>query len=95
MSARADASPGQGADDTRRVPDAVRRIIVERLGVREAEVTWEARFVEDLGADSLATVELQLTFEQEFAIDIPDDVAERLVRVGDVVEYLRKREVLR
>ena len=89
------ASHQDVAADKGRVPATVVRIIVEQLSVLEAQVTWDARFVDDLGADSLETVKLTLAFEEEFKIDIPDEVAERLLRVGDVVEYLRKLQVLK
>ncbi len=63
-------------------------IIVEELGVEASEVTEEASFIEDLGADSLDTVELIMKFEEEFDIDIADDDAEKLTTVGKVIEYL-------
>jgi len=67
----------------------VKEIIVEELGVEENEVTMEASFIEDLGADSLDTVELIMKFEEEFDIDIADDDAEKLTTVGKAVEYLQ------
>jgi len=66
----------------------VKEIIVEELGVDENEVTLEASFIEDLGADSLDTVELIMKFEEEFDIDIADEEAEKLTTVGKAVEYL-------
>ena len=63
-------------------------IIVDKLGVEENEVTNEASFANDLGADSLDTVELIMEFEKEFEISIPDEDAEKIVTVGDAVEYL-------
>ncbi len=69
--------------------DMVKKIIVEQLGVDEAEVTESAHFIDDLGADSLDTVELILSFEEEFDISIPDEDAEKLETVGKVVEYLK------
>ena len=63
-------------------------IIVDKLGVEEAEVTHEASFANDLGADSLDTVELIMEFEKEFNISIPDEHAEKIVTVGDAVTYL-------
>lgn len=69
--------------------DAVKKIIVEQLGVDEAEVTESAHFIDDLGADSLDTVELILSFEEEFDISIPDEDAEKLETVGKAVEYLK------
>jgi acyl carrier protein len=66
----------------------VKNIIVEKLGVEEAEVTPEASFTNDLGADSLDTVELIMEFEKEFNIAIPDDQAEKIGTVGDAVRYI-------
>ena len=72
------------------VADKVKAIIVEQLGVDEEEVTADASFVDDLGADSLDTVELVMAFEEEFGIEIPDDAAESIVTVGDAVKYIDK-----
>ena len=72
------------------VADKVKSIIVEQLGVDEEEVTPDASFVDDLGADSLDTVELVMAFEEEFGIDIPDEDAEQMRTVGDAVSYLKK-----
>jgi len=69
--------------------DKVKNIIVEQLGVDESEVTESAHFIDDLGADSLDTVELILSFEEEFDISIPDEDAEKLETVGKAVEYLK------
>jgi acyl carrier protein len=91
----ADASPQTVVAENSRIPGAVLRIIVEQLSIPEARVTWDARFIEDLGCDSLDTVELQMALEEVFKIEIPDEVAEKLLRVGDLVEYLRKRDVLK
>ena len=66
-------------------------IIVDRLGVDPGEVTPEASFIDDLGADSLDTVELVMAFEEEFDIEIPDEDAEQLTSVGKAMEYLEKR----
>ena len=71
--------------------EKVRDVVVEQLGVKEGEVKSEARFVEDLGADSLDTVELVMAIEEEFGIEIPDDDAEKAKTVGDVVEYINKK----
>ena len=68
----------------------VKEIIVNELGVEAEKVTAEASFVEDLGADSLDTVELVMAFEEEFGIDIPDEDAEQMRTVGDAVKYLTK-----
>jgi acyl carrier protein len=65
-------------------------IIVDKLGVDEAEVTAEASFTNDLGADSLDTVELIMEFEKEFNIAIPDDQAEKIATVGDAVKYIEE-----
>jgi acyl carrier protein len=68
----------------------VKEIIVNELGVEAEKVTTEASFVEDLGADSLDTVELVMAFEEEFGIDIPDEDAEQMRTVGEAVSYLQK-----
>jgi acyl carrier protein len=73
------------------VEDRVKSIIVEQLGVDADEVTPEASFVEDLGADSLDTVELIMAFEEEFGVEISDDEAEKIKKVRDAVEYIDKR----
>src|SRR4026209_2355670 len=70
------------------VADKVKGIIVEQLGVDEEEVTPDASFVDDLGADSLDTVELVMAFEEEFGIEIPDEDAEKITRVKEAVEYI-------
>ncbi|HSJ13535.1 MAG TPA: acyl carrier protein [Longimicrobiales bacterium] len=71
----------------------VKDIIVNELGVEPEKVTLEASFVEDLGADSLDTVELVMAFEEEFGIEIPDEDAEGLQKVGDAVRYLKEKGV--
>ena len=68
----------------------VREIIINELGVEPEKVTNDASFVEDLGADSLDTVELVMAFEEEFGIEIPDEDAEQMRTVGDAIEYLEK-----
>ena len=68
----------------------VKKIVAEQLGVNEADVKNESSFVNDLGADSLDTVELVMAFEEEFGVEIPDDQAETIVTVGDAVKYLEK-----
>jgi acyl carrier protein len=73
------------------VADRVKEIIVEQLGVNPDQVTPEAKFIEDLGADSLDTVELVMAFEEEFGAEIPDEDAEKLQTVGDVVKYIEDR----
>lgn len=75
------------------VEERVKSIIVEQLGVDPDEVTLDASFVEDLGADSLDTVELIMAFEEEFGIEISDDEAERCRKVRDVIEYLQTGRV--
>ena len=72
------------------VEDKVKQIIVEQLGVDEAEVTPSASFVDDLGADSLDTVELVMAFEEAFDIEIPDEDAEKIKTVQDAVDYIGK-----
>jgi acyl carrier protein len=76
------------------VESKVREIIINELGVEPEKVTDEASFVEDLGADSLDTVELVMAFEEEFGIDIPDEDAEQMRTVGDAIQYLRKHSDL-
>jgi acyl carrier protein len=68
----------------------VREIIINELGVEAEKVTDDASFVEDLGADSLDTVELVMAFEEEFGIDIPDEDAEQMRTVGDAIKYLKE-----
>jgi acyl carrier protein len=72
------------------VEERVKQIIVEQLGVDEAEVTPTASFVDDLGADSLDTVELVMAFEEAFGIEIPDEDAEKIATVKDAIEYIEK-----
>lgn len=68
--------------------DKVKAIVVEQLGVDEAEVTIDSTFIDDLGSDSLDIVELIMAFEEEFNVEIPDDVAEKIKTVKDTVEYI-------
>ena len=70
--------------------DKVKQIIVEQLGVDESEVTSSASFVDDLGADSLDTVELVMAFEEAFGIEVPDEDAEKMTTVKDAVDYIDK-----
>ena len=70
----------------------VKDIIVDQLGVNADQVTIEAKFVEDLGADSLDTVELVMAFEEEFDIEVPDEEAEKLQSVGDVITYISSQQ---
>ncbi len=68
----------------------VKKIVMEKLNVEEAEVTSEAKFIEDLGADSLDIVEVVMAFEDEFGVEIPDEEAEKIQTVGDTIAYLEK-----
>ena len=70
------------------IDQRVKDIIVEQLGVKPDQVTPEAKFIEDLGADSLDTVELVMALEEEFGIEVPDEQAEKLQSVGDVIKYI-------
>ena len=72
------------------IAERVKKIVVEHLGVEPDKVTDNASFIDDLGADSLDTVELVMAFEEEFGIEIPDDAAESIVTVGDAVKYIDK-----
>ena len=69
--------------------DKVKEIIIEQLGVAETAITMEASFIDDLGADSLDIVELIMALEEEFDLEIPDSDAEKVVTVGDVVDYIK------
>lgn len=71
------------------VDERVKEIIVEQLGVDATQVTERAKFVDDLGADSLDTVELVMALEEEFSLEIPDEDAEKITSVGDAVEYIK------
>lgn len=70
------------------IEEKVKNIIVDQLGVAEDQVKSDAKFIEDLGADSLDTVELVMAFEEEFGIEVPDEDAEKLTSVGDVTAYI-------
>ncbi len=70
------------------IEEQVKSIVAEQLGVKEEEVTNDASFVDDLGADSLDTVELVMAFEEEFGIEIPDEDAEKITRVKEAIEYI-------
>ena len=71
------------------VEEKVKEIIVEQLGVEENDVAPAAKFIEDLGADSLDTVELVMAFEEEFDLEIPDEDAEKITTVGDAIQYIK------
>ena len=71
--------------------DKVKEIVIDKLGVDSSKITSEAKFIDDLGADSLDTVELIMQFEEEFSIEIPDEDAENLLSVGQAVEYITKK----
>ena len=72
--------------------ERVKKIVVDHLGVDAEKVTMEASFIDDLGADSLDTVELVMAFEEEFGVEIPDDAAETIMTVGDAVKFLEKAQ---
>lgn len=78
------------ADKT--IEQKVKDIIVEQLGVNADQVVQEAKFIEDLGADSLDTVELIMALEEEFGIEVPDEEAEKLISVGDVTRYIEENK---
>jgi acyl carrier protein len=75
------------------IEERVRDLVVEQLGVKPEDVTIEASFIDDLGADSLDTVELVMAFEEAFDIEIPDEDAEKMTTVGDAVKYLESKQV--
>ena len=72
------------------IDQRVKDIVVEQLGVKPEQVTPQAKFIEDLGADSLDTVELVMALEEEFGIEVPDEQAEKLESVGDVIKYVEE-----
>ena len=72
------------------IADRVKKIVVEHLGVEEAKVSEGASFIDDLGADSLDTVELVMAFEEEFGCEIPDDAAEKIVTVKDAIDFIQE-----
>ena len=75
------------------IEQRVKEIIVEQLGVSESEVVPEAKFIDDLGADSLDLVELVMALEEEYGTEISDEEAEKIVTVGDAFEYIRSRQL--
>ena len=70
------------------IEERVKKIVVEHLGVEEAKIQSDSKFIDDLGADSLDTVELVMAFEEEFGIEIPDDAAETILSVGDAINFI-------
>jgi len=72
------------------IAERVKKIVVEHLGVDDSKVTESASFIDDLGADSLDTVELVMAFEEEFGCEIPDDAAEKIVTVKDAIDFIRE-----
>ena len=74
------------------VEERVKEIICEQLGVEDDEVTPNAKFIEDLGADSLDTVELVMAFEEAFDLEIPDEDAEKIITVGDAISYIKENQ---
>ena len=75
------------------IVERVKSIIAEQLGVKQEEVTPEASFIDDLGADSLDTVELVMALEEEFGVEIPDEDAEKIITVGDAIKYIEEKAV--
>ena len=82
---------GKSAATGEKVEQRIKKIIAENLDVEEDEVTNEASFVDDLGADSLDTVELGMAFEEEFGIEIPDEDAEKILTVGKAIDYIKDK----
>ena len=85
------SSIAQKGGESMAVADRVKSIIAEQLGVKPEEVTPEASFIDDLGADSLDTVELIMALEEEFSIEIPDEEAEKMTTVGDAIKYIDQK----
>ena len=71
--------------------DKIKEIIIDKIGIDDAKITMDAKFIDDLGADSLDTVELIMQFEEEFSIEIPDEEAEGLLSVGQAVDYIKNK----
>ncbi len=74
------------------IAEKIKKIVVEHLGVEEAKVTENASFIDDLGADSLDTVELVMAFEEEFGVEIPEDAAEKIATVKDAIAYIEAQK---
>jgi acyl carrier protein len=85
---RPTGADGQMSD----ISDKLKKIVVEHLGVDESKVTPEASFIDDLGADSLDTVELVMAFEEAFSVEIPEDAAEKISTVKDAIDYIEKQK---
>jgi acyl carrier protein len=83
---------GRRANRMSEIADKVKKIVVEHLGVEEGKVTPEASFIDDLGADSLDTVELVMAFEEAFGVEIPEDAAEKISTVKDAIDYIEKQK---
>ena len=77
---------------TKEVSAKVKKIVADHLGIDEGKVTDEASFTDDLGADSLDTVELVMAFEEEFSIEIPDEIAEKITTIKDAIEHIEKSQ---
>ena len=73
------------------IADRVKKIVLEHLGVEESKVVEGASFIDDLGADSLDTVELVMAFEEEFSVEIPDDAAEKILTIKDAVDFIKSQ----
>ena len=73
------------------IAEKIKSVIAEQLGVKSEEVTDQAKFVDDLGADSLDTVELVMALEEEYGVEIPDEDAEKLIAVGDAIKYIEEK----
>ena len=74
------------------IEGAVKQIVIEHLGIEESKVTPESKFIDDLGADSLDTVELVMAFEEKFNIEIPDDAAETILTVKDAIDFIKNKK---
>ena len=82
----------EGFDTMSDIAERVKKIVVEHLGVDAAKVTDNASFIDDLGADSLDTVELVMAFEEEFSVEIPDDAAEKIATVKDAIDFISSKK---
>tara|TARA_Y100000590_G_C14842461_1_gene684454 strand:- start:216 stop:449 length:234 start_codon:yes stop_codon:yes gene_type:complete len=74
------------------IEEQVKKIVIDHLGIEESKVTPESKFIDDLGADSLDTVELVMAFEEKFGIEIPDDAAETIQTVKDAISYIESKQ---